>query len=109
MAQSVSARPAHTRTNENKLSTDGGGSINGGKIDDTIANLSSSTKKMSSGAGFLTFEASLAFIQLKKPFTKAPILYHFDPECHIRIETDASGYTISRVLSQLITKKNLAD
>ena len=34
-------------------------------------------------------------------FLKAPILHHFDPKCHIRIETDASGYAIGGVLSQL--------
>ena len=38
---------------------------------------------------------------MRQAFTKALILRHFDPECHIRIETDASGYTIGRVLSQL--------
>ena len=36
-------------------------------------------------------------------FIKAPIFHHFDPECHIRVETDISGYTISEVLSQLIS------
>ena len=34
-------------------------------------------------------------------FLKAPIFYHFDPERHIRIETDVSGYTIGGVLNQL--------
>ena len=34
-------------------------------------------------------------------FFKAPILGHFDPKRHIRIETDASGYAIGGVLSQL--------
>ena len=34
-------------------------------------------------------------------FTEAPILQYFDPECHIRIETDALGYAIGGVLSQL--------
>ena len=29
------------------------------------------------------------------------ILHHFDPEHHIRVETDASGYAIGEVLSQL--------
>ena len=53
------------------------------------------------GMGFLTPEARLAFIQLKQAFVKAPILHHFDPESHIRIETDASGYAIGGVLSQL--------
>ena len=52
-------------------------------------------------AGYLTPKARLAFTQLKKAFTMAPILQHFDLECHIRIETNASGYTIGEVLSQL--------
>ena len=34
-------------------------------------------------------------------FIKVPILYHFDSERHMRIETDVSGYTISGVFSQL--------
>ena len=50
---------------------------------------------------FLTPDAREAFNQLKQAFTKAPILWHFDPECHIRIETNASGYAIREVLSQL--------
>ena len=50
---------------------------------------------------FLTPSAKEAFNYLKQAFTEAPILRHFDPECHIRIETDASGYAIGRVLSQL--------
>ena len=31
--------------------------------------------------------------------TEAPILWHFDLECHIRIETNASRYAISEVFS----------
>ena len=50
---------------------------------------------------FLTPGAREAFNQLKQAFTKAPILRHFDPECHIGIETDALGYAIGGVLSQL--------
>ena len=50
---------------------------------------------------FLTPAAKLAFAQLKQAFTEAPILRHFDPERHIRLETDASGYAIGGVLSQL--------
>ena len=53
------------------------------------------------GPSFLTPEARSAFNRLRLAFTKAPILRHFDPECHIRIETDASGYAIGGVLSQL--------
>ena len=50
---------------------------------------------------FLTPGAREAFNQLRQAFTEAPILQHFDPECHIRIETNASGYAIGGVLSQL--------
>ena len=53
-----------------------------------------------SGPSFLTPEARSAFNHLRLAFTEAPILRHFDPECHIRIETDASGYAIGGVLSQ---------
>ena len=42
-----------------------------------------------------------AFIGLRQVFIKAPILYHFDPKSHIRVETDVSGYVISGVFSQL--------
>ena len=68
------------------------------------------------GTGFLTPEARLAFTQLRQAFVKAPILHHFDLESHIQIETDASGYAIGGVLSQLssgirpdgvVTKANL--
>ena len=51
--------------------------------------------------GYLTPKARGAFTQLRQAFIEAPILWYFDPECHIRIETDASGYAITRVLSQL--------
>ncbi len=53
---------------------------------------------------FLTSEARIAFTKLRKAFTKTPILQHFDPECHIWIETDASGYAIGGMLSQLTSQ-----
>ena len=53
--------------------------------------------------GFLTPEARLAFTRLRQAFVEAPILHHFDPESHIRIETDASGYAIGGVLSQMFS------
>ena len=62
-------------------------------------NLSKSQKTV--GSDFLTPGAKLAFTELRQAFLKAPILHHFDPERHIRIETDASGYAIGGVLSQL--------
>ena len=61
-----------------------------------------SLSKNSSGViSYLTPNARQAFTQLRQAFTKAPILRHFDPKCYIRIETNASGYTIGVVLSQL--------
>ena len=53
------------------------------------------------GLDFLTPGAKLAFTELRQTFLKAPILYHFDPDRHIRIETDVSSYAIGGVLSQL--------
>ena len=54
---------------------------------------------MEDGPKFLTPNAKTAFNRLRLAFTEAPILWHFDLECHIWIETDASGYAISGVLS----------
>ena len=50
---------------------------------------------------FLTSKAKEAFNRLRQAFTEAPILRHFNPECHIRIETDASSYALRGVLNQL--------
>ena len=68
------------------------------------------------GPSFLTPKAKIAFNRLRLAFTKALILWHFDPKCHIWIETDVLGYAIGGMLSQLaswtspdkiITKANL--
>ena len=68
------------------------------------------------GPSFLTPKARSAFNRLRLTFIKALILRHFDPECHIRIETDALSYAIGGVLTQLasgtspdrvLTKTNL--
>ena len=64
------------------------------------------SKNSNEVTGYLTSETRLAFNKLRKAFTKAPILWHFDLECHIWIETNMLGYAISRVLSQL-TSDNL--
>ncbi len=61
----------------------------------------SRAKHLGQSGLFLTFEAGKALTELRQAFVKAPILNHFDPECHIQIETDASGYAIVGVLSQL--------
>ena len=74
----------------------------GGDREDETVERSPLTSKNSVGAtGYLTPGAKQAFTQLRQAFTKALILRHFDPECHIRIETDASSYAIGGVLSQL--------
>ena len=56
------------------------------------------------GPSFLTPKARSAFNRLRLAFTKALILRHFDPECYIWIETNASSYAIGGVLSQLASE-----
>lgn len=46
-------------------------------------------------------EADKAFNMLKELFTTAPILRMFDPLLRTRLETDASGFAIGAVISQL--------
>ena len=58
------------------------------------------------GSKFLTPDARTAFNRLQLAFTEAPILWHFDPEYHIWIETDILGYAIGGVLSQLTSGTN---
>ncbi len=48
-----------------------------------------------------TSGARKTFIKMKQTFVEALIQNHFDPEHHIQIETDVSGYAISRIFSQL--------
>ena len=59
------------------------------------------SKSKKTELGFLTSGAKKTFTELRQAFIKAPIFHHFDPERHIRVETDASGYAIGEVLSQL--------
>lgn len=47
-----------------------------------------------------TPEARTAFLNLRKAFTTAPLLRHFDPLLPIRMETDVSGFAISAIISQ---------
>ena len=51
------------------------------------------------GPSFLTLDARTAFNHLWLTFTKTPILWHFDLECYIQIETNALGYVIGGMLS----------
>ena len=86
----------------------GGGSS---RADETVVNLSKNekSKKLTRvpnvGAtrepNFLISDAKKTFNHLRLAFIKAPILQYFDLESHIQIETDALGYAIGGVLSQL--------
>ena len=58
---------------------------------------------------FLTSKAKEAFNCLRQAFIKAPIFRHFDSKCHIRIETNVSGYVIEKVLSQLTPNQVTSD
>jgi hypothetical protein len=46
-------------------------------------------------------QAQEAFDELKRRFTSAPVLRHFDPDLPIRLHTDASSVAISGIISQL--------
>ena len=88
----------------------------GGRADKTVVNLSKNkkSKKLTHvpniGAmgepNFLTLNAKKVFNYLRLAFIKALILQYFDLKNHIWIKTDASGYTISEVLSQLNLDSN---
>ena len=79
----VPVRPVCIRANKNGFGMDDGGSVRDNKINDRMVNLSNFIKKISAKMGFLIPKASLAFISLKKAFTKSLILYYFDPKRHI--------------------------
>ena len=80
--------------------------VGGGDRKDKIGRRSLRFQNLS-GANYLTPKARLAFTILRQALIKALILKHFDPECLMRIETNASGFAIGRVLSQL-TLDNLS-
>ena len=61
----------------------------------------SKAKNLGQSGLFFTANARKAFTKLRQAFVEAPILNHFDPERHIRIETDAFAYVISEILTQL--------
>ena len=64
----------------------------------------SSKSKEAVRSDFFTPKARLEFSELSQAFVKVLILYHSDPKHHISIKTDALGYVISGVLSQLTSK-----
>ena len=61
----------------------------------------SSKSKKTVRSDFFTSGAKPPFAKLKQVFVKALILYHFDLERYIRIETDVLRYVIGGVLGQL--------
>ncbi|RAN66249.1 ribonuclease H family protein, partial [Bacillus sp. SRB_8] len=44
--------------------------------------------------------AESAFVTLKRAFTTAPVMKHFDPNLPIILETDASDFALGAVISQ---------
>ncbi len=61
----------------------------------------SRAKNLGQSGSFLTADARRVFTELRQAFVEAPIHNHFDPERHIQIETDAGGYVIGEIFSQL--------
>ena len=92
------SRAGHSRSEIDDVEV-GGGEVEDDEVGKKVQK--SSKSKNLSRLDFLTLGARLTFIELRQAFVKASILYHFDPECHIRIGIDVSGYTIGGVLSQL--------
>ena len=62
--------------------------------DDEVLNKKLSNSK---NPAFLTANAKQTFTRLGQAFTEIPILSYFNSECHIQIETDASGFAIDGV------------
>ena len=93
--------PKTFRANNNKIV-----SSSSDRANETVRNSSKKSTRVPNiramgEPNFLTPDAKKAFNHLQLAFIKAPILQHFDLESYIRIKTDASGYAIGGVLSQL--------
>ena len=98
------------RDNDNKVVENGGD-----------RNLSKSKKSKNAKSGiqmhieatreptFPTPGTRKAFNKLRQVFTKDPILLHFDPEYHIWIKTNASGYVIGKIINQLTSDLVILD
>ena len=80
---------------------DGDNGGDSGDCKNKMVKRSPRSKNSNKALAYLTANTRRTFTQLRQAFTKALILRHFDPKCHIWIKTDASGYVIGSVLSQL--------
>ena len=54
----------------------------------------------------LTKEVQAIFEELKTAFTTTPILWHYNTNLPVQLETNVSGFTISRILSQQVIGDN---
>ena len=84
--------------------------VGGGEIDNEVrkkcqkmskSKKSFKSKKAAGSSDFFIPGARLAFTKLRQALLKAPIFYHFNLKHHIWIETNALGYAIVVILSQL--------
>ena len=55
----------------------------------------------------LTKEVCTTFKELKVAFTTAPVLWHYNTNLLVRLETDASGFAILGILSQQNNEESL--
>lgn len=62
------------------------------------------TIKKSSDTRFFIPKTKIAFLKLRKIFTKTPILYYFEPDWYIQIETNTFRYAIREFFSQLTSE-----
>ena len=88
---------------ENKLD---GGEVDGSKVKNNevekkVQKRLKSKNLSKSILDFLISGAKIVFTELRQVFFKAPILYYFYLEYHIRIEIDVSSYATGGVFSQL--------
>jgi len=61
-------------------------------------------KGVTAGQAFqFAADAIEAFERIKTAFTTAPLLKHFDPSKKVYVETDASGFALGGVATQMHT------
>ena len=102
-----------SRIDNNEVIADGGraGAESDGSVGRSDTSKKSTKSKIRTKIGYLgnnnntkepkfpTSKVRESFNYLRQVFTKAPIFWHFYPESHTWIETNASKYTIRGILS----------